>query len=398
MDVTERNQAEDRERHLLAEASEATAKFRAVFDQSAIFAGIMTVDGTVTEANRLCLEACGYRAEEVIGRLFWETGWWRVNKDVQDKIRVATIQAAQGIPYREELPYHLADGTERVVDFALHPVRDGQGKIIFLHPTGTDITERKNVEEELRSTQAELEKRVQERTAELNKANENLRDLSARLLQTRDHEARRLARELHDSAGQLLAAISMNIAKVSAQAHKLDEVGAKALEENAVLVQQISKEIRTMSYLLHPPLLDELGLASALRWYAEGFSERSQIQVEMDIPDDLGRLSTEMETAIFRIIQECLTNIHRHSGSKTASISILEEDSRIVIVARDAGKGIPPEKLRPTGEGRGGVGFRGMLERVRYLGGSLKIDSDGQGTVVTTILPFERADTAAGSD
>src|SRR5450755_3894885 len=207
MDVTERNQAEDRERHLLAEASEATAKFRAVFDQSAIFAGIMTVDGTVTEANRLCLEACGYRAEEVIGRLFWETGWWRVNKDVQDKIRVATIQAAQGIPYREELPYHLADGTERVVDFALHPVRDDQGKIIFLHPTGTDITERKNVEEELRSTQAELEKRVQERTAELNKANENLRDLSARLLQTRDHEARRLARELHDSAGQLLAAI-----------------------------------------------------------------------------------------------------------------------------------------------------------------------------------------------
>ncbi len=243
-------------------------------------------------------------------------GWWRFNKEVQDKIRTATMQAAKGEAYREELPYHLADGTERLVDFALHPVRDGQGQIIFLHPTGTDITARKQVEEELRSVRTELEKHVQERTAELNKANENLRDLSARLLHTRDHEARRLARELHDSVGQLLAAISMNIGKVSAQAHKLDEMGARAIAENEIMVRQISTEIRTISHLLHPPLLDELGLESALRWYVDGFSERSEIKVEIELPRDLGRLSTEMETAIFRIVQECLTNIHRHSEAR----------------------------------------------------------------------------------
>ena len=244
------------------------------------------------------------------------------------KIRIATGRAAKGEAYREELPYHLADGTERVVDFSLHPVRDDHGRIIFLHPTGIDITARKQVEEELRSVRAELEKRVQERTAEVNKANQNLRNLSARLLHTRDHEARRLARELHDSVGQLLAAMSMNMAKISAQADKLDEAGAKAVAENEELVRQISTEIRTISHLLHPPLLDELGLGSALRWYIDGFAERSEIKVEIELPKDLGRLSTEMETAIFRVVQECLTNIHRHSGSKSATVCVTKKGSR----------------------------------------------------------------------
>ena len=199
----QRTTAAERERRLTTEAVEATAKFRALFDQSPIFSGVMSLDGTVIDANRLCLDVCGYHAEEVVGRLFWECGWWRFNKDAQRKIRAATAQAAQGTPYREELLY-----SERVVDFALHPIRDDQGRVLFLHPTGTDITERKQTEEELRNARAELEKRVEERTAELNKANESLRDLSARLLHLRDQEARRIARELHDSVGQLLAAIS----------------------------------------------------------------------------------------------------------------------------------------------------------------------------------------------
>jgi len=393
MEVTEQQRIAERERQLIAEAVEATAKFRAIFDQSSIFAGIMSLDGTVIDANRTCLEACGYRAEEVLGLLFWETPWWRVNPEVQAKIRAATFQAAQGEPYRAELPYHLADGTEREVDFALHPIRDAQGKIIFLHPTGSDITHRK---QELRNVRAELEKRVEERTAELNQANRNLRDLSARLLHIRDQESRRLARELHDSVGQLVAAISMNIGTVRAQAHKLDETGARAVEENAVLVQQISAEIRTLSHLLHPPLLDELGLASALRWYVEEFSQRSQIKVAMEIPSELGRLPTEVETAIFRVTQECLTNMHRHSASKTASIRIHAEGSSLILEARDSGKGIPPEKLRPGSYGLSGVGFRGMIERLRYLGGDLTVHSDSHGTVVTATLPLEHASSASG--
>jgi PAS domain S-box-containing protein len=341
---------------------------------------------------------CGYHAEEVVGRLFWECGWWRFNKDAQRKIRAATAQAAQGTPYREELLYHWADGSERVVDFALHPIRDDQGRVLFLHPTGTDITERKQTEEELRNARAELEKRVEERTAELNKANESLRDLSARLLHLRDQEARRIARELHDSVGQLLAAISMNIGVVTRQIHKLDEAGARAVTENAQLVEQISAEIRTISHLLHPPLLDEIGLGSALHWYVEGFAERSKIKIQLEIPKDLGRLPTDMETAIFRIVQECLTNIHRHSGSKTATIRIIARDRRILVLAQDSGKGIPPEKLQVSAEGRRGVGFRGMIERIRYLGGHMNIHSDDKGTILTVTLPLEQAAEAVGTD
>ena len=394
----QRTTAAERERRLTAEAVEATAKFRALFDQSPIFSGVMSLDGTVIDANRLCLDACGYRAEEVVGRPFWECGWWRLNKDAQRKIRAATAQAAQGTPYREELLYHWADGSERVVDFSLHPVRDDQGRVIFLHPTGTDITERKQTEEELRNARAELEKRVEERTAELNKANESLRDLSARLLHLRDQEARRIARELHDSVGQLLAAISMNIGVVSRQIHKLDEAGARAVTENAQLVEQISAEIRTISHLLHPPLLDEIGLGSALHWYVEGFAERSKIKIQLEIPKDLGRLPTDMETAIFRIVQECLTNIHRHSGSKTATIRIIARDRRILVLAQDSGKGIPPEKLQVSAEGRRGVGFRGMIERIRYLGGHMNIHSDDKGTILTVTLPLEQAAEAVGTD
>jgi PAS domain S-box-containing protein len=398
MALTERERAEERERHLVAEAGEATAKFRALFDQSAIFSGVLSVDGIVLDANRICLEACGYTAKEVLGLKFWDTPWWRGSAEVKAKIRAATIGAARGDAYREELPYWCADGSERVVDFAIHSVRDEQGTIIFLHPTGMDITERKQTEQELRNARAELEERVRERTEELNRATQSLRNLSARLLQIRDEEARRLARELHDSVGQMLSAIGMNIATVKSQTHKLDERGAKAVAENAALVEEISTEIRTISYLLHPPLLDELGLRSALGWYVDGFSERSKIKVDLEIAADFGRLSTDLETAIFRIVQECLTNIHRHSGSKTAVIRIVQEKDQVTIVAEDAGKGIPADKLRLHSDGQSGVGFRGMAERIRYLGGNLKLHSDGKGSVVTATMPLEHGEArGAGS-
>jgi PAS domain S-box-containing protein len=385
----ERERVAARERRLVAEAGAATAKFRALFDQSAIFSGVCSLDGIVVDANRMCLEACGYTADQVLGLVFWETPWWRGSAEVKEKIRVATIGAAQGVAYRGELSYWCADGSEHVVDFAIHPVRNEQGAIIFLHPTGMDITERKQTEQDLRTTRAELEERVRARTEELDKATQSLRNLSARLLQIRDEEARRLARELHDSVGQMLSAIAMNTATVKAQTHKLDERGAKAVAENAALVETISTEIRTISYLLHPPLLDELGLRSALSWYVEGFSERSKIKVDMEIAADFGRLSTELETAIFRIVQECLTNIHRHSGSKTAVIRIVQENEQVTIVAEDTGKGIPAEKLRLNSRGPSGVGFRGMEERIRYLGGTLKLQSDGTGARVTATIPLQ---------
>src|ERR1700688_2333934 len=244
-------------------------------------------------------------------------------------------------------------------------------------------------EEQLRKTHDELELRVQERTADLNMANVSLRELTGRLQQIRDEERRQIARDLHDSARQLLAALSLNIAVIQAQSHKLDSAGTGAVSENAVLVEQISREIRIISHLLHPPLLDVAGLASALRWYVDGFSERSKIKVELDIPDEVLQLSDEMEIAIFRMIQECLTNVHRHSGGAAAAIRVHEEDQCVRIEVQDTGKGIPLEKqLELSSSGRTGVGFRGMRERLRQLGGRLEIRSGNSGTVVTANLPL----------
>src|SRR6202795_4436346 len=220
-------------------------------------------------------------------------------------------------------------------------------------------------EEQLRKAHDELERRVRERTADLNMANESLRELTGRLQQIRDEERRKIARDLHNSAGQFLAALSLNIAVIQAQSHKLDSAGAGAVSENAALVEQISREIRIVSHLLHPPLLDVAGLASALRWYVDGFSERSKIKVNLDIPAEFGRLSDEMEIAIFRMIQECLTNIHRHSGGASAAIRVHEEDHWIFVEVQDHGKGISVDKqLELSSTGRTGVGFRGMRERL----------------------------------
>lgn len=235
--------------------------------------------------------------------------------------------------------------------------------------------------------QEELELKVQERTADLDNVNRNLRDLSARLMQLQDDERRRIARELHDSVGQTLAALSMNLTTVRADIEQLART-AIALNDSEGLVREMVTEVRTISHLLHPPLLDELGLASALRWYVGGFSQRSNIKVDLDMPEDFVRLPAEMETAIFRIVQECLTNIHRHSGSPVARIRVRERDGQAQVDIEDKGKGIPAKKLEEMASvGTPGVGIRGMQERIRQLGGTVEINS-GAGTVVTVRLPI----------
>ena len=255
---------------------------------------------------------------------------------------------------------------------------------------------RRRNNEELRRGHAELEDRVKERTAELDTANMNLRDLSARLLQLQDDERRRIARELHDSVGQLLAGLSMNLSAVRSDMERLTKT-ASTLSDSEGLVQEMSKEVRTISHLLYPPLLDEAGLVSAVRWYVDGFAKRSKIKVDLEVPDDFGRLSREMETAIFRMVQECLTNIHRHSESPTAKITFRHSHGDVVVVVQDHGKGIPAEKSNEmTAAGTPGVGIRGMRERLRQLGGDLELHSTGSGAVVTARLPVKEPPLAAG--
>src|SRR3984893_4953927 len=246
---------------------------------------------------------------------------------------------------------------------------------------------RRRHEQVLWAAQRELGEAVKERTVELDRTNQNLRELSARLMQLQDDERRRIARELHDSVGQMLAALGMNLAAVGTDIERLTKA-AHTVNDSAALVQELSREVRTISHLLHPPLLDEAGLASALRWYVEGFAERSKIKVDLEIPEDFERLGRESETAIFRTVQECLTNIHRHSETPTARIRIAASDGYVCVEVEDRGKGIPSEKqFELASTGTPGVGIRGMRERLRQLGGSLDIHSNGKGTLIVARLP-----------
>ncbi|MGB2602525.1 MAG: PAS domain S-box protein [Candidatus Sulfotelmatobacter sp.] len=359
---------------------------------------VITTDteGIITFLNPVAEAMTGWNSADAIGQLLekvFKIIDEETRKPAQNPVtRVLREETVVGLANRAALIQR--DGRETAIADSAAPILDASGKISGVVMVFHDVTEQRRAENALRESNQSLieardhlEKRVQERTAELKTVNQDLRKLSARLLKVQDDERRRLARELHDSVGQILAALSMNISVVQAQAHKLDALGARAVSENGHLVQQAAAEIRTLSHLLHPPLLEIAGLASTLRWYVDGFSERSKIKIDLEIPANFARLPNDTELAIFRIVQECLTNIHRHSGSDHATIRIQQEGSRLIVEVQDRGRGIPKEKqMELTASGRSGVGFGGMRERVRQLGGTLEINSDGNGTLVRAIL------------
>jgi PAS domain S-box-containing protein len=223
-------------------------------------------------------------------------------------------------------------------------------------------------------------------------------DDMTRLMKTQDEERRRIARELHDSAGQTLAVLSINLAQLVDRAEGIAPELAIEGKKIEAIVQQLSREIRTTSYLLHPPLLDESGLASALDWYVEGLAERSQIAMTLDVAANVGRLPSDMELAIFRVVQECLTNIHRHSGSKTALIRVSRTKETVRTEVRDHGKGISPERLVEIQSQGSGVGIRGIRERLRHFHGEMKIESSASGTSVIVSIPMPYEARSADSE
>jgi PAS domain S-box-containing protein len=356
-------------------------------------------EARITFMNPVAEAMTGWKSDEAIGHPL-ENVFQIINEQSREAAPnpvAKVLRDATVVGLANHTVLIAGDGRETAIADSAAPIRDGSGRISGVVMVFHEVTEQRRAEAAMRESHQllseardELEKRVQERTAELKSANENLRNLSTRLLKLQDEERRRLARELHDSVGQMLAALSMNIGVLRAQSDRLDSHGARAVLEIAEMSEQASKEIRTISHLLHPPVLEMAGLATALRWYADGFSERSKIKVDVEIPSDFGRLSDDLELAIFRIVQECLTNIHRHSGSATAAIRIRQEGSRLVVQVLDSGKGIPKEKLgQLTESGRTGVGFGGMRDRLRQLGGTLEIQSQGNGTIISAVFKIE---------
>jgi PAS domain S-box-containing protein len=251
-----------------------------------------------------------------------------------------------------------------------------------------------NLDAEVRSRTQELEMR----TLEVLQQSEQLRDLSARLLRAQDDERRRVARELHDSAGQTLTVLGLDLGSVSKRLSNDPARAAQGVERCQKLVSQLSEEIRTMSYLLHPPLLDETGLTDALRWYVQGLRERSALQIDLEVSPDFGRLSAATELVIFRVVQEALTNVHRHSRSKTATIRLRRDDTAVSVEIQDDGRGISPAKLAELHLHGSGVGIRGMRERIRQFSGTMKIESNGTGTRINVTFPVSECSRVDDSD
>jgi PAS domain S-box-containing protein len=357
---------------------------------NAIPAGLIATDvaGQIIYWNRVAEELYGWSASEVLGRNILEI---TVPPDTEKQaVEIMSLLRA-GLSWTGEFKVKQRDGTCFTAMVTDSPVSDDNGAMIGIIGVSLDLSARERAEEAYRKANQELELRVKRRTQQLNAANENLRELSGRLLQLQDEERRRIARELHDSVGQLLAAISMNTVTIKAESEKLSPAAAEALSHNSSMVDEILGQIRTISHLLHPPLLDEAGLASALDWYVNGFSQRSNIDVSLDLPSDLGRLSRELELTIFRVVQESLTNIHRHSGSRTAAILITREDTRLSLQIRDTGRGMCRTKAKAVTGASSGVGLRGMRERLAQVGGDLTLQSDGDGTLITAILPLDES-------
>jgi PAS domain S-box-containing protein len=335
-------------------------------------------DGTRDRISSRFYEYTGASADSAVG-----FGWMEyLHPDDKERSLGHWMRCVQsGESYESEYRLRGADGQYRWFRARAVPLRDPEGRIVRWYGTCSDIHDSKLLEQSIRDSAIELERMVDIRTTEL-------RRLSSRLMTMQDEERRRIAREIHDGLGQELAAAKMImdgiLSKGSSPAMRQAAADASQLVDRAI------KQVRTISHLLHPPLLDEVGLVSALRWYLEGLSERSGIEIHLEIdPPNLSRLRGELETAIFRIIQEALTNMFRHSGARNGRVSIAEKEGRIVVTVRDDGKGVEEQviQLRPDSVG---VGIGGMRQRVKELGGSLRLANANPGTIVEVVIPSRR--------
>lgn len=265
------------------------------------------------------------------------------------------------------------------------------------------LLQEKESASKLRHSHDQLEQRVKERTLELSRTNDDLssqikereraehdvRNLSAKVLRIQDEERRRIARDLHDGVGQTLTGALLAVSQAVSCPEPLPTACQSGLRDVEGLLQQAVQEVRTVSHLLHPPLLDESGLLSAVRWYAEGFSKRSGIKLTLELDEQTDRFGPDVETGLFRIIQEALTNVHRHSQAEAVHIKITLKKGRLLLSIQDDGKGIPADALATTPNGRQGVGLSSMRERTALLGGTFNLETNSRGTLIAVSLPIQ---------
>lgn len=355
---------------------------------------IYTLDpeGCVTSWNQGAERIKGYAASQVIGQnfsLFFTEEDRREGKP-EHELRVAAEQGR----FETEAWRVRKGGSQFWANVVLTAIKDESGLLIGFVKVTRDSTERMRVDEALRQTSTALAAEVEERKAteqRLAASERSLRELSMHLLRSQDEERRRIGRELHDSLGQYLAVLKMNLDSLYSATEGSFNGSTKLLADCVRLAEESIKEMRTISYLLYPPMLEEVGLKSAIPWYLEGFSKRSNIEIKFEISPDFGRLSPELELALFRVLQESLTNVHRHSESSVASVWLSAKEGRVTLEIDDRGKGIPA-KLLPGSEDDWsaslGVGLRGMHERMQQLGGRLEIRSSNKGTTVRASAPI----------
>ena len=346
---------------------------------------VLTPTGDVASWNRGSQRIKGYSAAEIVGKHF---SCFYVPEDVASGKPRLLLEAAARKGRAEQEGWRVRkDGSTFWASVVVTALRDTSGELLGFGKVTRDVTERMQALEALRREMAE-KTRAQRKLFE---SEESLRRLSLHLLRTQDEERRRIGRELHDTLGQYLTALKIRLDSLASEEPNPSTRISIELAQCSTWIAECVKEVRTISYLLYPPMLEEMGLKSAIPWYLDGFTQRSGIEVNFEIPGDLQRLSRGVELALFRVLQEALTNIHRHSGSAKADIRLSRANGSVILEIRDYGKGVPQgvlEEAGPDWMGSVGVGLRGMNERLRQLGGTFDVLSTEAGTTVRATVPI----------
>ena len=367
-DLTERKRAEE----LIRQQEERFQMFVHAVQDYAMF--MLDPQGNIATWNRGAERIKGYKASEIIGKhfsIFYPAGI----RDEKPKYELE--MAAKEGRFEDEGWRLRKDGSRFWANVVITAIRDDSGQLVGFGKVTRDLTHRMLASKALEESQEKLRE-----------SEKSLRELSLHLLRSQDEERRHIGREMHDSLGQYLSVLKLKLESMTVP----DEVAAE-IDACSHILESCLKEVRTVSYLLYPPMLEEMGLKSAVQWYLAGFSKRSGIKTDLQIPEEFGRIGRDAELVLFRVLQEALTNVRRHSGGSDAAVRISLHRNAAVLEVQDYGKGLPSvpfEQGSADWLGSVGVGLRGMSERLRQLGGVLDVSSSPSGTLVRATVPLQK--------